>query len=137
MLPHNHFISAGAVIYAVAIILFPGKPVAEIIEWILFGGVLSAAIDLDVFALVLLKSSQENRLKPFRNPIEIYRNFRSFMNVVFKTGLWKIGLITHLILCILLVLLSHLFLNAYFIPATLGVISHIISDIPNLRRLAR
>ncbi len=135
MLPHRHFLIAGLTIAPVSVVLFPEKSLEEIWGWVLIGGILSASIDLDIYALVLLKSRKENQLTPFRNPIEIYRNFESFMNTIFKTGLWKIGLVTHLALSVLIVILFYLFSNTYFIPVALGVVSHLISDIPNLRRL--
>ncbi len=134
MLPHRHFLIAGLTIAPVSVVLFPEKSLEEIWGWVLIGGILSASIDLDIYALVLLKSRKENQLTPFRNPIEIYRNFESFMNTIFKTGLWKIGLVTHLALSVLIVILFYLFSNTYFIPAVLGVISHIITDMPNLQR---
>lgn len=137
MLPHNHFLIAALVIAPVRIFLFPERSLAEIVNWILIGGILSASIDLDIYALVLLKSRKESRLKPFRNPLEIYRNFRLFMDTIFKTGLWKLGLVTHLTLSALLILLSYIFYSVYFIPVALGVVSHIISDMPNLRRIIR
>lgn len=137
MLPHKHFLISGLTIFLAAILLFPEKSVIGIGEWVLIGGLLSSAIDLDIYILVLLKSRSESRLKPFRNPLEIYRNFGLFMDTIFKTGLWKIGLITHLALSVLIVILFYLFSNTYFIPIVLGVVSHIITDIPNLQRLVK
>jgi len=121
----------------VTAVLFPEKSVIEICNWVLIGGILSAAIDLDIYALMLLKSRKENQLKPFRNPLKIYRNFEQVMNIVFQTGLWKIGLVTHFVISVLLVVLAYFLFNTYFIPVALGVISHIISDIPNLRRIMK
>jgi len=137
MLPHTHFLIAGLIIALVAVILFPEKSLTEIGEWVLVGGLISSAIDLDIIALVLLKSKEEKRLKPFRNPLEIYRRFGSFMDTITKTGVLKIGLITHLIFSALVISLSYLFSITYFIPVSLGVASHIVSDIPNLRRLVK
>ena len=65
--------------------LSPEKP---IIEWALISGLLSSAIDLDVYTLVLA-------------------------------------------------LLFYFLFPAYFIPAAVGVVTHILSDIPNLRRLVK
>lgn len=135
MLPHRHFLIAGLVIAPISVVLFPEKSLEEIWGWVLIGGILSASIDLDIYALVLLKSRTESRLKPFRNPLEIYQNFGLFMDTIFKTGLWKIGLVTHLTLSALLILLPYVFSSAYFVPVALGVISHIITDMPNLQRL--
>ncbi len=137
MLPHSHFLIAGLVISPVAIALFPENSMIEIGKWILIGGLLSSAIDLDIYVLVLLKSRRENRLKLFRNPIEIYQKFRLFMDTITETDVLRSGLKTHLIFSALIIFLFYLFSNAYFVPAALGIASHIISDIPNLRRIVR
>ena len=137
MLPHSHFLIASIVIAPVGILLFPEKSIIEIGQWILIGGLLSAAIDLDVCTLAILKSKKENRLKPFRNPIKIYQKFNLFMDTITDTGVLKTGLKIHLLSSILPILIFYFFINNYFIPVTLGVVSHLISDIPNLQRLVK
>ena len=137
MLPHNHFIISGLAAVPVAAVLSPDKSIIGIGEWFLISGLLSAAVDYDVYILVLLKSGKEDRLKPFRNPIEIYRKYKLFMDTITETGVLKIGLKTHFIFSALIVLLIYLFANPYFIPAVIGVVSHVISDIPNLWRFIR
>ena len=137
MLPHNHFLIAGLIIAPVGIVLFPEKSMGEICEWVFIGGLLSSAIDLDVYILTILKSKKEKRLKPFRNPFEIYRKFKLFMDTITETGLLKIVLKIHLFSSTLIIFICYLFLNSYLIPVTLGVVSHLISDIPNLRRLVK
>ena len=47
MLPHRHYLIAAAVIAPMSALLFPARPPKEISEWVLVGGFLSAAIDLD------------------------------------------------------------------------------------------
>lgn len=137
MLPHNHFAVAGLIIAPVGIVLFPQKPIVEIGEWVLVGGLLSTAIDLDVYALTILRSKKENQLKIFRNPVEIHRKFKLFMDTIAKTGVLKTGLKIHLLSSILILLICYLFLNSYLLPVTLGVVSHLISDIPNFRRVIK
>ncbi len=134
MLPHNHFIISGLAAVPAAALLSPEKPV---VEWALISGFLSAAVDYDVYILVLLKSVKEDKLKPFRNPLEIFRKYKLFMDTIAETGVLRIGLKTHLIIPALIVLLSYFFANAYFIPAAVGVVTHIISDIPNLWRFVK
>jgi len=63
MLPHNHFLIAGLTIYPATIILFPEKPPVEIWQWVLIGGVVSAVIDLDIIAIVYLKSKKRKPIK--------------------------------------------------------------------------
>ena len=136
MLPHNHFLIAGLVIAPVAAVLYPEKTILEISEWVLVGGLVSSAVDLDIVALVLLKSKQEPRLRPFRNPLEIYRKFKLFMNTITDTGVQKTALKTHLVFSVIILSFFYLFTNAYFVPVVLGIASHLLSDIPNVRRLA-
>ncbi len=136
MLPHNHFIVAGLAISPVAMILFPEKSAGEIGEWVVIGGVVSAAVDLDIIALVLMRSRQEKRLRPFRSLIEIYRKFDLFMDTITDTGVLRTGLITHLFLSAAIILLCYFFTKAYAVPATVGTLSHILSDIRYVRRLA-
>ncbi|MBI3354104.1 MAG: hypothetical protein HY034_04355, partial [Nitrospirae bacterium] len=92
MLPHNHFIISGLAAVPAAVLLSPEKP---IVEWALISGLLSAAVDYDVYILVLLKSGKEDRLKPFRNPLEIFRKYKLFMDAITETGVLRIGLKTH------------------------------------------
>jgi uncharacterized membrane protein YagU involved in acid resistance len=135
MLPHSHFIIASLIIAPVSLIFFPEKSATEVGKWILVGGLLSSAIDIDIVALVFLKSRKENRLKPFRNPLKIYREFGLFMDTITETGVLRLGLLTHFTLSIFLISIFYLFPSEYFVPASLGVLSHIASDIPNLQRL--
>lgn len=135
MLPHHHFLIASIVIAPVGILFFPEKSLIEIGQWMLIGGFLSAAIDLDVITLTILKSKEEKRLKPFTNPIEIYRKFNQFMDTITETGVLRTALIIHLLSSIFLILISYFLITSYFIPVTLSVVSHLLSDIPNLQRL--
>lgn len=134
MLPHNHLLVAGLVIVPVGIVFFPEKSSGEIGKWVLIGGLLSSAIDLDVYALTILQSRKEKRLKPFRNPVEIYRKYKLYMDTITETGVLKAGLKTHLFSSLFIILIG-CFLTSYLIPIILGVVAHLISDIPNLQRL--
>lgn len=135
MLPDRHFLVASLIILSFILILYPEKSLIEIGEWILIGGVISSAIDLDVIALVFLKSKEEYRLKPFRNLLLIYQKFDLFMDTIIKTGILRTVIKTHLISSCLILLLFYFFSNIYFIPVMLGVISHLVSDIPNLLKV--
>ncbi|MCL7475441.1 MAG: hypothetical protein M8352_05295 [ANME-2 cluster archaeon] len=123
------------IIAPVALAAFPEKSIIDIGEWVMVGGLLSSVIDLDIVTLVLIRSRKERRLKPFMNPLEIYRNFELFMDTITETGVLMTGLKTHLIFSTLVILVFYLVLNVYFIPVALGVASHILCDIPNVRRL--
>jgi len=136
MLPHNHFLIAGLAIAPVSLALFPEKSIGETAEWVVIGGVVSAAIDLDIVTLVWLKSRQEQRLKPFRSLFEIYRRFKLFMDTITDTGVLKAGMITHFVVSVVAILVCRLLAPAYFVPVSIAVLSHILSDIPNMRRLS-
>lgn len=92
-------------------------------------------IDLDILVLVLARSRKEPLLKIYRNPLRIFSNFKDFMNAITKTGVLKTGMITHLLGSAIVLLIAAHFLKPYVLPIMLGIISHIVSDIPNLRRL--
>lgn len=131
MLPHNHFLIAVLAIFPAALAISPGN----LLEWALVGGIFSAAIDLDVYALVLLKSGKEPKLRQFRNPINIYKNFRAFMGTVAGTGIPRIGMKTHLLVPALATVLA--FPGAYFVPIALASASHLLSDVPNLHMVLK
>ena len=61
-------------------------------RWILVSGLVSSLIDLDVVALVVLKSKRESRLKPFKNLLEMYRKFELFIDTITETGVLSTGL---------------------------------------------
>lgn len=137
MLPHNHFLIASLIIAIAGIVFFSELSLIEIGKWILTGALLSAAIDLDVYVLAVLKSKKMEQLKPFKNPIEMYRKFETFMDVMTKTGVLRTVVKTHIISSVLVIVAFYLFFNAYLIPVVLGVLSHLISDIPSLRKVMR
>ena len=135
MLPQNHFLISAIVIVPVALVFFPSLTLASLLVWILCGGLLSAAVDLDIVVLTFLKSKEEDRLKPFRNPLEINRNFDLFMDTIYEVGVLKTALTTHFLVVAFILLSFYLSSSLYFVPVALGVVSHLISDIPNYRRV--
>jgi hypothetical protein len=135
MLPHNHFAISGLTIAAVTYAAYPEKSIMDISKWALFGGILSAAVDLDVVILVYLKSQKDRRLRRFRNIVNIFRDFNGFKDVMAETGVLKTGMISHIILSAVLVVFFYLFSGDFFIPALLGITTHLITDVPNYRRL--
>ena len=136
MLPHKHFVIACLFIVPIALLLFPGMTLNDVFLWVVVGGFLSAAIDVDVYALVILKSRDDKGLKKYVNPFVIYRNFGLFMDLIFETGLWRAVLMTHIAFSALIVFLFYFYLDAYFVPAVLSVATHLATDLPNLRRVA-
>jgi hypothetical protein len=137
MLPHCHFLIAGLVIVPVGFVLFHEKSIVEIVQWVLIGGFLSSAVDLDVSIVTILRSKRDDRLKQFSNPREIFRKFDIFMDRITETGVLRAGLKIHLLSSIFIILIFYFFLHDYFVPVVLGIVSHLISDIPNLRRVLK
>ena len=135
MLPQHHFLISALVLTPVALVFYPELTLIGVGPWILYGGLLSAAVDIDVVALTFLKSKGDDRLKRFRNPLEINRNFKLFMDTLFETGLLRIAIKTHFILSAFIILIFYLSSSQYFIPVLLGVASHLASDIPNIQRV--
>jgi len=135
MLPQKHFLIAALVIVPAAFVFFPDLTFVGVGLWVLCGGLLSAAIDFDVMALVFLKSKEEDRLKLFRNPFEINRNFSHFMDTIYDTGVLKVAMTTHLALAAVFISIVYFTSISYFIPAALGGVSHLVSDIPNYKRV--
>jgi hypothetical protein len=56
------------------------------------------------------------------------------MDTITDTGVLGTGLKTHLISSAAIILLCRLFASDYFVPISVAVLSHILSDIPNMRR---
>jgi hypothetical protein len=135
MLPQHHFAISGVAVAAVAYAAYPEKSVMDISKWALFGGVLSAAMDIDIVALVILRSKKHEKLNHFRTIVNIFKDFKGFKDVMAETGVLKEGMISHLVLSSVLIALFYFFSRSYFIPAAIGVISHLITDLPNYARL--
>ena len=87
--------------------------------------------------IVLINIKKDDKLKQFRNPVMIFKEFKLFMDTVEETGVLKIAMITHSILSIGFTVIFFLFFNTIFIPCLLGVISHIVSDVPNIKRVLK
>ena len=124
MLPHKHFLISAAAAAPFSL----HHP-----EWILVSGLASAAIDMDVVALVWLKSGEEDSLKQFRNPVNIFSRYELFMKTIDETGVLKTALKTHFVISALMAGLSLLFFKSLVVLASIGVVTHILSDIPLLR----
>jgi len=134
MLPHKHFIIAGALAGPAALILSPETTPATVAAWVAVAGIVSAAIDTDVLALVFIRSGSRPGLRPYVNPIEIFRRFDAFMDALADTGTLRIAMVTHFLLAAIAVALSYQYLGNRFLPAVIGVVTHLISDLPNMKR---
>lgn len=137
MLPHKHFAIAGLVIAPAALLVSPAMSALEIIKWVFACGLVSAMLDLDITAFAMAKARKSAALNPFKRPRNIFRKFDQFMAAALETGILKKALITHLLSSAAIVLIFYFYGMSLFIPVSLGVISHLASDIPNYRRAFR
>ena len=103
-------------------------------EWIIAACLTAIVIDLDVVALVFIESSRHQKLIRYRNPINVFKDYNRFMNIITQTGVLKKAMKTHLILSAILLLSTNLIAPTYQTPVVLGIISHLASDIPNVIR---
>lgn len=137
MLPHKHFVLSAAAIAPATVLFYPEKSAIETAVWTFAGGTLSAAMDLDVLLLVLLSSRKEQQLRRYRNIINIFRDFRAFKDDLADTGVMKWGLLSHFTGAVLIVAVTTLFLKPWLFPVSIAVVTHLLSDLPNFRRLGR
>jgi hypothetical protein len=130
MVPHKHFLIAAIIAAPAALVFAPESPVINTGEWMLISGIVSAAIDLDIYALVFIRSRKKDELKPFRSLRQLYSRFDHFMDTIIQTGVRRISITTHCIVSIVLVVVSYFFWKTYCMPVAIGVSSHIICDMP-------
>jgi hypothetical protein len=135
MLPHYHFLITVIILLPFIAIFYPELSYTEIVYWIIIGGIISIIIDFDVIFMTYIKSDKEEKLKQFKKPQKLFKNFKQFMDVITELGILKKVMITHIISSILIILLFYFFINHYVVPVSIAVIIHIISDIPNIKRL--
>ncbi len=134
MLPHKHFMVAAIAIAPVAYIMSPAKGLSDVMRWVVAGGLVSVAVDFDVLALVMIKGGKTDTLRPFKNPLNIVRQFDRFMDALAATGVLRTAMATHAVISLALVAVFYLYGGDYFIPALLGVLTHLATDIPNMKR---
>jgi|Deesub1362A_J573_1020465.scaffolds.fasta_scaffold06055_4 uncharacterized membrane protein YagU involved in acid resistance len=133
MLPHSHFIVSALAIFTLSLPFLP-VGASELAGWIIVGGLVSALIDLDVVALVYWRSRSDSDLKPFTNPVELYKNYERFLDVIGEREILRTAFKTHFLISILFILLFYLFSPRYFIPVAIGVVTHVLSDLPSLQK---
>ncbi len=133
-MPQNHLFISTLTIAPVAVV-YAGRA-EDVLLWVLVGGLVSMAMDLDVIALVFLRSRREKRLQPYRNPLLIFREFDRFMTLLKETGVRATVLKTHFISAAVIPPVFYLFWPAVVVPVALGVISHLLSDLAEINRPA-
>lgn len=56
------------------------------------------------------------------------------MDDIYETGVMRTAMTTHPIISLAIVAVFYVFAKPLLLPVILGVLSHLISDIPNYRR---
>ena len=131
MLPQHHLV-IGAV---VASVLWPflGTGGAVVLAaWALVGGAVGAVIDIDIMALVALRARGEPALRHWSNPRNVARDFRGFLRMLRSTGLLRRAAVTHLLMGAALVAMFWAFAPSLLVPAAVGAVTHIASDLQYL-----
>ncbi|MCF6289435.1 MAG: hypothetical protein L3J03_00300 [Desulfobacterales bacterium] len=135
MLPQNHLFISTLTIAPVAVV-YAGRA-EDILLWVLVGGMVSMAMDLDVIILVFLRSRGEKRLQPYRNPVLIFREFDQFMTVLKETGVRDTVLKTHFMTAAVVPPIFYFLWPSVVVPVALGVISHLLGDLADINRSAK
>jgi len=132
MLPHAHLIIAAITIAPVAFTLFGGYKL--VILWVIVGGLTTLLMDLNAFTLVLVFARSHESLRPYCNPFRIYRDFAGFMTTMAEADtlntVYRFNLITGAVAPIIV----YLFWPGLAVPVVLGVLTHLLSDVPGLRK---
>ena len=132
MLPQNHFVISSVAMIPVAAVVC-SQNVPQAVEWIVLAGVISAAIDLDVLAMIYAKGNEYPAFRQFYNPLNLFTKFKLFMKTLVGTGQLKTVMKSHFTTFIALPLLTWLLSPEYLLPVAVAVVTHLLSDIPNIR----
>lgn len=134
MLPQNHFLISGVLAVPVAAIAYP-QNYGAIVGCAVVAGGISAAIDLDVVVWIYLKGKVFPALRLFYNPLNLFTQFKLFMKTLTETGVLRLAMASHMTIFVLLLVCGYFFLPAYFLPTAIAVVTHFLSDIPNMGRM--
>jgi hypothetical protein len=132
MLPQNHFVISSVAMIPVAAVV-SSQNIPQAAGWVLLAGAVSAAIDLDVLALIYLAGEKHPGFRLFYNPLNLFTKFKLFMETLVGTGQLKTAMKSHFTTFILLPVLAWFLWPAYFLPIAVAVVTHLLSDIPNIR----
>ena len=132
MLPHVHLIIAAITIAPVAFTLFGGYQL--LILWVIVGGLTTLLMDLNAFTLVLVLARSHESLRPYCNPFRIYSDFAGFMTAMAETGTLNTVFTFNLISGAIAPIIVYLVWPALAVPVVLGILTHLLSDVPRLRK---
>jgi len=132
MLPQNHFVISAVAMVPVAAVA-SSQNIPQAVGWVVLAGAVSAAIDLDVLALIYLKGKEFPALRLFYNPLNLFTRFKLFMETLIGTGQLKTAMKSHFVTFFALPVITWTFWPAYFLPITVAVLTHLLSDIPNIQ----
>ncbi len=136
MLPQAHLV-IGAV---AAIVLWPflgTDGATNLVVWAIVGGAVGAVIDVDIMALVAHAARRDTDLRHWSDPRNVARDFEGFLSMLRSTGMLRRAAVTHVLLGTALVALVWLLAPSLLVPAAVGAVSHIASDLQYLLPSAR
>lgn len=137
MLPQNHLVIAIIVIIPAALILFPGLSLFQLLLWVVLGGAVAALIDMDIIIIVFQRAKKDERLRPYTNIRSVSKDFKGFVDTITETGVLRIGLMTHVLVSVTVIVLFHLFLSDLLFPVVIGVVTHLVTDVPYIGKLRK
>ncbi len=147
MLPQNHFMVAAVVTAAVIygfypemideLLIDPASGIWPWLGWVLLAGTVAALIDLDVIILTRRAAKTDPELVPWSDPMVATKDLEVFLVVLYRKGLFRTIMWTHLAFAVVATLLAYLLAPSVLVPVAIGVWSHIATDVPYIWRIRK
>jgi hypothetical protein len=131
MLPQYHLV-IGAVVAAILWPFLGTGGAVGLAAWALVGAAVGAVIDVDIMVLVALRARGEPALKHWSDPRNVARDFKGFLGMLRSTGLLRRAAGTHLLMGAALVTMFWALAPSLLVPALVGAVTHIASDLQYL-----
>ena len=147
MLPQNHFMVAAVVTAAVIYGFYP-EMIEDLLHdpstgvwpwlgWVVLAGTVAALIDLDVIILTRRAARTDPELVPWSDPTVATKDLEVFLVVLYRKGLFRTIMWTHLAFAVVATLLAYLLAPLVLVPVAIGAWSHIATDVPYIWRIKR
>ncbi len=130
MMPQSHFAVAAVVTVLAAVLLYPDLDLEGVVRWIVVAGLAAAVIDLDVMLLVRWRARTDPDLRPYTDPRVVARELRPMLVVLHRKGLLVRVAAPHMASALALTVASYYLAPSLLVPVSLGVWSHLVSDVP-------
>jgi len=147
MLPQNHFMVAAVVTAAVIYGFYPemiedllndpSSGIWPLLGWVVLAGTVAALIDLDVIILTRRAARTDPELVPWSDPMVATKDLEAFLVVIYRKGLFRVVMWTHLAFGVVVTLLAYLLAPSVLVPVAIGAWSHLATDVPYLWRIRK